>query len=71
MSENNNKKSWRRLTIGAIWFLSFMGGFFYLATHGHSIEIIQLYVFVLTLGCLIFGGYITVTDALDRWTLKK
>ena len=65
----NDKKSWRRLAIGSVWYLSFMGGFFYLATHGHSIELIQTYIMTLTIGSLIFGGYITVTDALDR--LKK
>jgi len=69
MNENNEKKSWRRLAIGFIWYLSFMGGFFYLATHGHPIELIQLFVFVLTLGSLFFGGFITATDILDR--LKK
>lgn len=70
MSENNNeKKSWRRLVIGTVWFISFMGGFFYLATHGYPIEMIQTYIMTLTIGCLIFGGYITATDALDR--LKK
>ena len=69
MNENNNKKSWRRLTIGAIWGIGFLGGFFYLAATGKNLEMIQLYVFVWTAGCLFFGGYITATDILER--IKK
>jgi len=62
----NNKKSWRRLTIGAVWFISFVGGFFYLSAQGHKLDVLQLYAVGLTTGCLFFGGYITATDILER-----
>lgn len=65
--ENNSKKSWRRITCGAVAFSAITFAFYFCIKNKVAIEWFNTYTWSVIFITLFTSGVIAATDLLDRW----